>query len=185
MPVATWNVNSVRARLPRLLRWLSSAEPDVVCLQELKCPAGDVPVAEFTALGYQVAIHSTGRWNGVALLSKVGLTDVRHGLLEEPGYQAAGTLLPVPEPRAVAATCAGGRIWSVYVPAAARSGTHISTTSCAGCARWPRPCTPSSPSGSTHVTPAERVALAAVRGEGLIDMSLESLLDRLAATLHR
>jgi len=58
-------VNSIRARLPRLLSWLSSAQPDVVCLQEVKCSADDVPTAEFAALGYQLAVNSTGRWNGV------------------------------------------------------------------------------------------------------------------------
>ncbi len=168
----------------------------MVCLQELKCPAGEVPVTELTALGYQTAIHSTGRWNGVALLSRVGLTDVRYGLLEEPGYQAEGTLLPVPEPRAVAATCAGVRIWSVYVP----NGRAVGHAHFDYKLRWLAALAATvhdeqperSPfavlgdfnvaptdadvwdvtefSGCTHVTSAERVALAAVRGQGLVDV---------------
>ena len=115
MRFATWNVNSVTARRPRLLDWLSSAEPDVLCLQELKCAPADFP-AEVGELGYQVAVHSAGRWNGVAVLSRTGLDDVRLGLIDEPGYQAEGTMLEVTEPRAVAATCGGVRIWSIYVP---------------------------------------------------------------------
>lgn len=114
--IATWNVNSVRARLPKLLGWLSAAAPDIVCLQELKCTAEDVPVAEFAALGYQVATNSTGRWNGVAILSRLGLVDIRRGLLDQPGYLASDALLPADEQRAIGATCAGVRVWSVYVP---------------------------------------------------------------------
>lgn len=115
MRIATWNVNSVVARLPRLLDWLERAQPDVVCLQELKCSAADFPDA-IGDLGYEVAVNATGRWNGVAVISKVGLDDVREGLIDEPGFQAEGSLLPVVESRAVAATCGGVRVWSVYVP---------------------------------------------------------------------
>lgn len=109
MRFATWNVNSVKARLPRLLDWLAGVTPDVVCLQETKCGADAFPTAEVGALGYEVATHGTGRWNGVALLSRVGLDDVRRGLPGEPGF-------PDPEPRAVSATCAGIRFTCVYVP---------------------------------------------------------------------
>jgi len=90
--VATWNVNFVRARLPKLLPWLSATGPDVVCLQERKCPAGEVRSLMFAALGYDVAVHSTGRWNVVAPLSKGGLIDARYGLFDEPDHQAEGTL---------------------------------------------------------------------------------------------
>jgi len=90
--VATWNVNFVRARLPKLLPWLSATGPDVVCLQERKCPAGEVRSLMFAALGYDVAVHSTGRWNVVAPLSKGGLTDARYELFDEPDHQAEGTL---------------------------------------------------------------------------------------------
>src|SRR5690349_19860673 len=106
MRLATWNVNSINARLPRLLEWLETVRPDVVCLQETK--TAEFP-AEVGKLGYEVAAHGTGRWNGVALLSRVGLDDVSLGFPGEPGF-------PDPEPRAVGGTCGGVRVWSVYVP---------------------------------------------------------------------
>jgi exodeoxyribonuclease-3 len=103
MRLATWNVNSVTARLPRLVEWLDATKPDVVCLQETK-------VAAFPDVaGYEVAAYGNGRWNGVALLSRVGLSDVEHGFVGEPGF-------PDPEPRAIRATCGALRVWSVYVP---------------------------------------------------------------------
>jgi exodeoxyribonuclease-3 len=107
--IATWNVNSITARLPRLLDWLAATAPDAVCLQETKIADAAFPAGDVEALGYQVAAHGDGRWNGVALLSKVGLDDVARGLIGEPGY-------PDPEARAVGATCGGVRLWSVYVP---------------------------------------------------------------------
>lgn len=116
MRIATWNVNSIVARLPRVLDWLATTAPDVACLQELKCAAGDLPVAQFGVLGYEVAAHATGRWNGVAVLSKVGLDDVRRGLVDEPGYQPEGAMLPATEARAIGVTCGSVRVWSVYVP---------------------------------------------------------------------
>ena len=70
--MATWNVNSVKARLPRLLEWLDEAKPDIVCLQEIKTTTALFPAAEVEELGYEVAAHGEGRWNGVALLSTVG-----------------------------------------------------------------------------------------------------------------
>ncbi|WP_236791236.1 exodeoxyribonuclease III [Amycolatopsis sp. GM8] len=109
MRLATWNVNSVTARLPRLLAWLESAKPDVVCLQELKTTTEGFP-PEVAGLGYDVAAYGTGRWNGVAILSRAGLDDVRRGLVGEPTYEDAA------EPRAIGATCGGVRLWSVYVP---------------------------------------------------------------------
>jgi exodeoxyribonuclease-3 len=109
MRIATWNVNSIVARLPRLLAWLESAKPDVVCLQELKCTTEAFP-PEVAELGYEVAAHGLGRWNGVAILSRAGLEDVRRGLLDEPTFDGAA------EPRAIGATCGGVRLWSVYVP---------------------------------------------------------------------
>jgi exodeoxyribonuclease III len=110
--VATWNVNSVKQRVPRLLPWLDQRQPDVVCLQETK-----LADAAFTELlgedlagrGYAVALHGEGQWNGVAILSRVGLDDVVPGLAGAPGF-------PRPEARAVSATCDGVRVYSVYVP---------------------------------------------------------------------
>lgn len=116
MRIATWNVNSVGARLPRVLGWLASAKPDVLCLQEIKCSVGAFPSAEVRELGYEVAVHGAGRWSGVALLSRVGLAEVTLGLVDEPGYLAEGAMFEAPEPRAIGATCGGVRVWSVYVP---------------------------------------------------------------------
>ena len=86
MRLATWNVNSVKARLPRLLEWLAEAKPDIVCLQEIKSTTALFPAAEVEELGYEVAAHGEGRWNGVALLSAVGLDNVSRGFPGEPGY---------------------------------------------------------------------------------------------------
>src|SRR5580692_6112061 len=104
--LATWNVNSVQARLPG---WLDEVRPDVLCLQETKAPDSGFPTAEVGELGYQAALYGSGRWNGVAILSRTGLDDVHRGFDGEPGF-------PDPEARAIAATCAGCRVWSVYVP---------------------------------------------------------------------
>jgi exodeoxyribonuclease III len=109
MRLATWNVNSVQARLPRLLSWLEDTRPDVLCLQETKASDDGFPVKEVAELGYESALHGTGRWNGVAILSRAGLDDVRRGFPGEPGF-------PDPEARAISAACAGVRVWSVYVP---------------------------------------------------------------------
>jgi len=114
--IATWNVNSVTARAPRLIEWLGIAEPDVLCLQELKTTDEGFPIDEVSAAGYEVATYATGRWNGVGILSRVGIADVRRGLVDEPGFQPEDAMLEAHEPRAIGATCGGARIWSVYVP---------------------------------------------------------------------
>ena len=112
MRVATWNVNSVKQRMPRLLPWLDQRQPDVVCLQETKL-ADDAFSAlvgeDFASRGYEIAMYGEPRWNGVAILSRVGLADVETGIAGAPGF-------PDPEARAVAATCGGIRVWSLYVP---------------------------------------------------------------------
>jgi exodeoxyribonuclease III len=110
--VATWNVNSVKQRMPRLLGWLDERQPDVVCLQETKLADDaftELLSEELAARGYEAAMHGEAQWNGVALLSKVGLDDVVTGLADAPGF-------PHPEARAIAATCGGIRIHSLYVP---------------------------------------------------------------------
>jgi len=114
--IATWNVNSVLARVPRLVEWLGIAEPDVLCMQELKTTSELFPHAAVEELGYEVAAYGTGRWNGVAILSRVGIDDVQRGLTGEPGFQPEDAMLEANEPRAVGATCGGVRVWSVYVP---------------------------------------------------------------------
>ena len=111
--IATWNVNSVKQRLPRLLPWLDERRPDVVCLQETKLADDAFRELLGDALAerdYAVAVHGEATWNGVAILSRVGLDEVVAGLGEDaPGF-------PHPEARAVSATCGGIRVVSVYVP---------------------------------------------------------------------
>lgn len=112
MRIATWNLNSVTARLPRLLQWLEASQPDVLCVQETKVAADKFPEAEVADLGYEVAHHGQGRWNGVAIISRVGLADVERGFPGDPGFPDAETI----EARAIGATCGPLRIWSLYVP---------------------------------------------------------------------
>ncbi len=112
MRVATWNVNSVKQRVPRLLPWLDERQPDVLCLQETKLTddAFDRLLGgELTSRGYAFARHGEVQWNGVAILSRVGLDDVVLGIPDAPGF-------PRPEARAVSATCGGVRVHCVYVP---------------------------------------------------------------------
>uniref|UniRef100_UPI0035C97319 exodeoxyribonuclease III n=1 Tax=uncultured Sphingomonas sp. TaxID=158754 RepID=UPI0035C97319 len=113
MKIATYNVNGVNGRLPVLLRWLAEAEPDVVCLQELKAPQDKFPESAIRDLGYDVAWHGQKSWNGVALLSRVGeIHETRRGLPDDPdpsqsryieaainGVLIAGLYLPNGNPR--------------------------------------------------------------------------------------
>lgn len=125
MRIATWNINSVTTRLGRLLEWLETRQPDVVCLQELKTTEDGFPALPIAALGYESAVLAQGRWNGVAILSRVGLDDVVLNLPQQPAYGNEGEL-PMVEARAVGATVGGSggsasspgtlRLWSLYVP---------------------------------------------------------------------
>ncbi len=202
--VATWNVNSVGARLPRLHEWLALAQPDVVCLQEIKCASDAFPGEGVETLGYAVAAHGEGRWNGVAILSRVGITDVAYGFTGQPPYapppDEGDTALvgkpPAVEARALGATCGPLRIWSLYVP----NGRALDSPHYAYKLAWlaalrdafapevaqPTPFVavgdfnvaptdadvwdPSVFVGSTHVTEAERAALAELRALGLEDV---------------
>jgi exodeoxyribonuclease III len=192
--VATWNVNSVKQRLPRLLPWLDERRPDVVCLQETKLADDaftELLGAELDRRGYQAAVHGEGRWNGVAILSRAGLDDVVTGLAGAPGF-------PGPEARAVAATCGGVRIHSVYVPNGRSPGSEhyqyklawldkLTEVVAAGpdsavqggamvCGDMNIAPTdadvfdPAAYVGQTHVTPPEREALARLEGLGLHDV---------------
>jgi exodeoxyribonuclease-3 len=106
--LATWNVNSLKARLARVEAWLGEVGPDIVCLQETKLADDAFPALTFSALGYESAHHGQGQWNGVAILSRVGLDDVVAGFDDgDP---------PDADARLVTATCAGIRVSSVYVP---------------------------------------------------------------------
>jgi exodeoxyribonuclease-3 len=189
MRIATWNVNSVKQRVPRLLLWLDERQPDVVCLQETKL-ADDAFAAllggELAERGYEFAAHGEPAWNGVAILSRVGLEDVVPGLPGGPGF-------PHQEARAVAATCAGVRVFSLYVPngrepdsdhykyklawlAALREVVAPDVEAAALCGDFNIAPTdadvfdPEAYVGHTHVTPPERAALAELEALGLGDV---------------
>ena len=110
--IATWNVNSIRSRVDRVEAWLERSDCDVLAIQETKATGSQFPTLGLTALGYEVTQHGLNQWNGVAILSRVGLDDVEVGF---PGMPSFGDP-PVPEARALGATCGGVRIWSLYVP---------------------------------------------------------------------
>jgi exodeoxyribonuclease III len=105
--IATWNVNSLKARLERVEQWLADMQPDVVCMQETKLSDEAFPALAFMGVGYETAHHGQGQWNGVAILSKVGLTDVVTNFAEGE---------PDPDARIITALCGGVRVTSVYVP---------------------------------------------------------------------
>lgn len=107
--IATWNVNSLKARLARVEEWLAYAQPDVLCLQETKCSDKAFPALSFSVLGYDSAHYGQGQWNGVAILSRVGITDTATGFGDLPDpYEGDARLL--------AATCGGVRIVNAYAP---------------------------------------------------------------------
>jgi exodeoxyribonuclease III len=187
--IATWNVNSLKQRLPRLLPWLDERRPDVVCLQETKLPddaLAELLGDELAGRGYEVAAHGESAWNGVAILSRVGLDKVVTGLADGPGF-------PHPEARAVAATCDGVRVHSVYVPngrepdsdhytyklawlAALRAVVAAGPEAAVVCGDMNIAPTdadvfdPDAYTGQTHVTPPEREALAELQALGLHDV---------------
>jgi exodeoxyribonuclease-3 len=110
--LATWNVNSLRSRIDRVERFLERHEVDVLALQETKAREDQLPLMGLQSLGYELAYSGLNQWNGVAVLSRVGLEDVEVGFPGMPGWGD-----PVAaEARAVGATCAGVRVWSLYVP---------------------------------------------------------------------
>jgi exodeoxyribonuclease III len=195
--IATWNVNSVKQRVPRLLPWLDERQPDVVCLQETKL-ADDA----FTELlgealaerGYQTALHGEATWNGVAILSRSGLDDVVAGIEGGPGF-------PNPEARAVSATCDGVRVVSVYVPngrepdsehyryklewlASLRKMVAAGPDATIVCGDMNIAPTdddvfdPDAYVGQTHVTQPERDALAELESVGLHDVVRDRWPDR-------
>jgi len=187
--VATWNVNSVKQRVPRLLPWLDQRQPDVVCLQETKLTDAaftELLGAELEGRGYAAALHGQAQWNGVAILSKVGLEDVVAGIPGAPGF-------PDPEARAVSANCAGVRVHSVYVPngrtpdsdhyhyklawlAALKEQVSAGPEAVMVCGDMniaPADADVFDPEayiGQTHVTPPEREALASLQALGLHDV---------------
>ncbi len=109
MRIATWNVNSLKARLPRVEAWLAEVQPDVLCLQETKLADDAFPALTFAGLGYESVHHGQGQWNGVAILSRVGIDEV------VPNFAPASGP-PDPDARIITALCGGVRVSSVYVP---------------------------------------------------------------------
>jgi len=199
MRIATWNINSVRARADRAVAWLERTGTDVLALQETKCSDAQFPHAAFEAAGYEVAHVGLSQWNGVALVSRVGLAEVEVGFPDQPTF---GDPDPVVEARAIGATCGGVRVWSLYVPhGRAPDHPHYAyklewlarlRTAAAG---WidPQLGDPhaqlalvgdwnvipldtdvwdvSAFEGQTHVTPAERAAFAAFAEIGFTEVS--------------
>jgi len=187
--IATWNVNSLKQRLPRLLPWLDDRQPDLACLQETKLT--DDALAELlgddlAARGYTVAIHGEGAWNGVAILSRVGLEGLLAGLPGAPGF-------PHQEARAISATCGGIRVVCVYVPNGREPGSEHyryklawlsslrefvaggpeATVVCGDMNVAPTDddvFDPAAYVGQTHVTAPERAALAELQAVGLRDV---------------
>lgn len=108
--VATWNVNSIRTRVERVVDWMTRAEIDVLAMQETKCADEQFPAMPFLAAGYEVVHCGHDQWNGVAIASRVGADDVATGFDGQPNWNEKT------EARAIGATCGGVRIWSLYVP---------------------------------------------------------------------
>ncbi len=112
MRLATWNVNSIRTRVDRVVAFLERSGTDVLAMQETKCRDDQFPLAAFTAAGYEVAHHGLSQWNGVAVASRVGLSDVEVGFPDMPTWGDP----PTTEARALGVSVAGVRVWSLYVP---------------------------------------------------------------------
>lgn len=188
MRIATWNVNSLNARLPRVEEWLGYARPDVLCMQETKLADEQFPVMPFSALGYEVVFCGEGRWNGVAIASRVGLEDVVAGFTPLPEEGPT-------EARLISATCGGVRMASLYVPNGRAVGSEHYDHKLEWLARvrrWVEAChqpteplalcgdfniapadrdvwDPAAFVGATHVSGPEREALAELCAWGLVD----------------
>lgn len=125
MRLATWNVNSIRARVDRVTDWLERADVDVLAMQETKCSDDQFPTMPFAAIGYEVVHCGFNQWNGVAIASRVGIDDVEVGFEGQPSWSdkaaadarsKTGDTEAKAEARALGATCGGVRVWSLYVP---------------------------------------------------------------------
>jgi exodeoxyribonuclease-3 len=198
MRIATWNVNSLKARLEKVMWWLERAKPDVLLMQETKLADADAPADVFRAAGYELAHHGQGRWNGVAVASRVGLADpianFGQPLAPDP-TPAVPDDEPAAEARMLAAVCGGVRVVSVYAP----NGRALDSPHYAAklawyerLARWlaetrdPQEALviggdfnvapadadvwdPVACHGGTHVSPPERAAFARLCAWGLVD----------------
>lgn len=190
MRIATWNVNSLKARLPRVEEWLASVQPDVLCLQETKCTDDAFPLMTFQTMGYEGVHFGAGRWNGVAILSRVGIEDVTAGFAD--GEPEDG------EARLLWATCSGVRVGTIYVPNGREVGHEQYDYKLRWLDRLTRVLAARSPAdplvlcgdfniapddrdvydpamyvGSTHVSEPERAALRSMLDWGLVDVFRE------------
>jgi len=197
--IATWNVNSLKARLEKVTWWLERARPDVLLMQETKLADDDVPDMAFRAAGYSVAHHGEGRWNGVAIASRSGVEDVVTNFgepLRPPTTPDAGDDEPLAEARMISAVCGGIRIVCVYAPNGRVVGSPFYQAKLAWydrLARWlAEAADPKEPlvlggdlnvapedidvwdpracHGGTHVSPPERAAVARLSRWGLVDV---------------
>jgi exodeoxyribonuclease-3 len=188
MKITTWNVNSLRARVDRVTEWIVENTPDVLLMQETKCTDENFPADRFHALGYETVHHGNGQWNGVAIVSRVGIEEPRGGFYDDD-------LEKIAECRIISASCGGVRCTSVYVP----NGRVVDSEHYLAKLEWLRRlrveldecCSPDEPiaiggdyniaprdedvwdieqfAGATHVTPAERAALGDIMDFGLVD----------------
>jgi exodeoxyribonuclease-3 len=218
MRIATWNVNSLKARLDRVEEWLGIASPDVLLMQETKLFDETAPVMPFAMAGYELAHHGQGRWNGVAIASRVGIADIvtnfgdgpvvgpgagsgagsDGGPAEEIASESAGAADDGigPEARMISARCGGIRVVSIYAPNGRAVDTPFYEAKLSWFDRLGRwleetqdPASdlliggdfnvapddldvydPRAYVGATHVSPAERAALARMRDWGLVDL---------------
>ena len=199
MRIATWNVNSLKARLEKVAWWLERAKPDVLLMQETKLADGDVPRLAFSAAGYELAHHGEGRWNGVAIASRCGIEDVLTNFgepLAPAKSDDAGDDEPLAEARMIAAVCGGVRVVSLYAPNGRVVGSPFYAAKLAWFDRlsaWlEKAATPDDPlvlggdlnvapadidvwdpracHGGTHVSAPERDAFARLCGFGLVDV---------------
>jgi exodeoxyribonuclease-3 len=117
MRIATWNVNSIRTRVGRVVDWLVREDVDVLAMQEIKCTAAQFPYEPFAEAGYDIELHGLNQWNGVAFASRAPMTDAQTTFTGMPGFLKGqdGPDLPR-EARALGVTVAGLRLWSLYVP---------------------------------------------------------------------
>lgn len=198
MRIATWNVNSLKARLEKLGWWLDRALPDVLLIQETKLSDADVPTEQLEQRGYELAHHGEGRWNGVAIASRVGIRDVIKSFgdrLDAPRTPDVADDEPLAEARMIAAVCGEVRVVSIYAPNGRTLNSPFYRAKLAWferLARWLRETRspdealalggdfnvaptdadvwdPRACHGGTHVSAEERAAFAAIERWGLVD----------------
>lgn len=197
MRVATWNVNSIRTRVGRVVDWLVREDIDVLGMQEIKCKPEQFPIEAFEEAGYELQISGLNQWNGVAFASRLPMEDVEIGFAGAPGFSKKAEDPPPVEARALGVSVDGVRLWTLYVP----NGRELDDPHYAYKLVWLeqlrvatrtwREANPGSPialmgdfniapfdhdvwdiaafDGRTHVSPPERDAFAAFERDGLID----------------